>query len=143
MQKVEEKVVESVVTPSPMPEPPVVRESLRMPKKQKETPNPPPTEQKQDYSHKEAVHRSKIHEHHDEKPNKKQRQIKKVKIIEEAKEETTTQVKKFKPMKHQSETLDFENTNGSRKKVKASRNDDSSSDDDRVPLYLSIVLIDA
>ena len=37
----DEESFENVVTPSPMPEPPVARPSLRMPKKQKETPKPP------------------------------------------------------------------------------------------------------
>lgn len=39
MQKVQEREPENYVTPSPMPEPPVARTSLKTPKKQ--TPKPP------------------------------------------------------------------------------------------------------
>ena len=53
--------------------------------------------------------------------------LKKVKIVEPP---------KFKPVKYTTEELDFEKTSKKRKK----RTDVSSSDDDRVPLYLSIVI---
>jgi len=42
-----------------MPEPPVAKTSLRMPKKQKETPKPPSDEHKQDFVHKESGHQKK------------------------------------------------------------------------------------
>lgn len=63
-------------------------------------------------------------------------------MVEEVKDETFTpgEVKKYIPVKAKSDAFDFESNTGQRKKV---QNDDpSSSDDERVPLYLAIVLID-
>ena len=73
-----------------MPEPPVVRPSLRMPKKQKETPKPTVDEHRQDALHQEADHpgKAQVQEHQEERPSK--RQAKKVKMMEEVKEEIVT-----------------------------------------------------
>ena len=57
--KVRETEEENIVTPSPMPEPPAAGPSLRMPKKQRETPKPPSDEHEQEYVPKEAGHQRK------------------------------------------------------------------------------------